>query len=88
MTRMFVVLALAAIFSQSAQARVDLSDIQDPAMRERMREAIDAGYSVAHCAAGKCEDIESGDPVLIDNYDRDGFYLFWDEYKPRTVSSK
>lgn len=51
-------------------------------MQERIEAAVASGYSVGVCRDGECHDYETKEPILIDNYDQDGFYIYWDENKP------
>lgn len=68
--------------SNAAMATVGDLEITDDTIRKRIEIAIESGYSVAECRNGSCTDFESGQPILIDNYEQDGFYIYWDEEKP------
>lgn len=54
----------------------------DEGILAKIEMALASGYSVAECRNGECFDYESGEEILIEDYDKDGYYLYWDEEKP------
>ena len=75
---------IAAVMLSSVSANVFATaqtTQQDPGVQYRIDAAIKSGYSVADCRDGECHDYETGEVVLIQDYDKDGFYIYWDENK-------
>lgn len=78
-----VLLVLSVIFSQAVLAVATSASVNGDVLQDRIDTAIKSGYSVAECKQGSCVDYESRQAVTIDSSDRDGYYIYWDENKPR-----
>lgn len=73
--KLFVVVIFGMV-SQGAMATSQSKTEQQDPIAKMIQAAKDQGLAVAQCRYGLCRDTEDGDYVVIDNYDKDGYYAY------------
>ena len=72
----FIVVAVLGMVSQGAMATSQSQQEQPDPIIAMIQAAKDQGLAVAQCRYGLCRDTEDGDYVVIDGYDKDGYYAY------------
>jgi hypothetical protein len=76
MNKFILAVMLSVMFSQTATAVESHGPSETVAMQKRIAAAKAQGYAVVQCRYGVCRDVDTEEPVTIDNSDKDGFYLY------------